>query len=91
MGVGFVIDYTERFRRISDGIATLQQSSGDEISVQIPAEAKIVSALATSIQRFDAFDLMCEFVRRGRTESRGDVDSFRAAALRVAGFDPERL
>lgn len=91
MGVGFVIDYTERFRRISDGVAILRLSSGDEISVQIPAEDEIVAALATSVQRFDAFDLVCEFVRRGREEGHHDVGKFRTAALRVAGFDPAKM
>ncbi len=91
MGVGFVIDYTERFRRISEGIGILRLSSGDEISVQIPAEHEIVAALATSLQRFDAFDILCEFVRRGREENHSDVQKFRMAALRVAGFDPEKL
>ncbi len=91
MGVGFVIDYTERFRRISEGIGILRHSSGDEISVQIPAEHEIIAALGTSLQRFDAFDLMCDFVIRAREESHPDVAKFRNAALRVAGFDPERM
>ena len=91
MGVGFVIDYTERFRRISEGIGILRLSSGDEISVQIPAEHEIVAALGTSLQRFDAFNLLCEFVVRSREESRSDVVKFRNAALEVAGFDPTRL
>jgi hypothetical protein len=72
MSVGFVIDFTERFRRVSEGIATLQLSSGDEISVQIPAEHKIITALALSVLRFDAFDLLCDFVRRGREERHPD-------------------
>jgi hypothetical protein len=87
----FVIDFTERFRRVSEGIAILQLSSGDEISVQIPAEHKIVTALALSVQRFDAFDLLCEFVRRAREENHSDLLKFRIAALKVAGFDPETL
>ncbi len=91
MGVGFVIDFTERFRRISEGIGILRLSSGDEISVQIPAEHEIVAALGTSLQRFDAFDLLCEFVVRAREESRSDVVKFRDAALQVAGFDPEKM
>jgi hypothetical protein len=91
MGVGFVIDYTERFRRISEGIGILRLSSGDEISVQIPAEHEIVAALGTSLQRFDAFDLLCEFVIRAREESRPDVVKFRNAALEVAGFDLQNM
>ena len=87
----FVIDFTERFRRISEGIGILQLSSGDEISVEIPAEAKIISALALSVQRFDAFDLLCDFVLRCRQENRPDGERFRGAALRVAGFDLEAL
>jgi hypothetical protein len=87
----FVIDFTERFRRISEGIGILQLSSGDEISVQIPAEAKIVSALALSVQRFDAFDLLCNFVLRCRQEGRPDIEKFRMAALKVAGFEPDKL
>jgi hypothetical protein len=43
------------------------------------------------MQRFDAFDLLCNFVRRGREENHLDVAKFRIAALRVAGFDPETL
>ncbi len=91
MGVGFVIDFTERFRRVSDGVAVLRLSSGDEIGVQIPAGHEIVAALATSLQRFDAFDLVCEFVCRAREENHSDVSKFRTAALRVAGFDPAML
>ncbi|HEX8926937.1 MAG TPA: hypothetical protein VF786_14150 [Terriglobales bacterium] len=91
MGVGFVIDYTERFRRISEGIGILRLSSGDEISVQIPAEHEIVAALGTSLQRFDAFDLLCEFVIRYREESHSDVVKFRNAALEVAGFDLQKM
>lgn len=91
MGVGFVIDYTERFRRISEGIGILRLSSGDEISVQIPAEHEIIAALGTSVQRFDAFDLLCEFVIRARDESCPDVAKFRNAALEVAGFDLQKL
>ncbi len=91
MGVGFVIDYTERFRRISDGIGILRLSSGDEISVQIPAEQEIVAALGTSVQRFDAFALLCEFVIRSREESHSDVVKFRNAALEVAGFDLQKM
>ena len=91
MSVGFVIDFTERCRRISDGIAVLRLSSGDEISLPIPAEHKIVAALAVSVQRFDAFDLLCEFVRRAREENHPDISKFRMAALRVAGFDPNTL
>lgn len=87
----FVIDFTERFRRISEGIGILQLSSGDEISVEIPAEARIISALALSVQRFDAFDLLCDFVLRCRQENHPDGERFRGAALRVAGFDPEAL
>ena len=85
----FVIDFTERFRRISEGIGILQLSSGDEITVQIPAEAKIISALAQSVQRFDAFDLLCNFVLRFRRENHPDIEKFRMAALRVAGFEPD--
>ena len=91
MGVGFVIDYTERFRRISESIGILRLSSGDEISVQIPAEHEIVAALGTSLQRFDGFDLLCQFVVRARAENHFDVMKFRNAALRVAGFDPEKM
>ena len=93
MGLGgaFVIDFTERFRRVAEGIGILQLSSGDEISVQIPAEAQIISALALSIQRFDAFDLLCSFVVRDRQENRPGVTEFRMAALKVAGFDHEKL
>lgn len=91
MGVGFVIDYTEQFRRISEGIGILRLSSGDEISVQIPAEHEIVAALGTSGQRFDAFDLLCEFVVRARDDSRPDVVKFRNAALEIAGFDPKKM
>ena len=87
----FVIDFTERFRRISEGIGILQLSSGDEVSVQIPAEAKIISALALSVQRFDAFDLLCDFVLRCRQQNHPDIEKFRMAALRVAGFDPDKL
>jgi hypothetical protein len=46
LGAAFVIDFTERFRRIAEGLGILRLSSGDEISVQIPAEAQIISALA---------------------------------------------
>jgi hypothetical protein len=91
MSVGFVIDFTERYRRVSAGIAVLQLSSGDEISVPIPAEYEIISALSLSEQRFDAFDLLCAFVRRGREEHHPDFANFRIAALRVAGFAPETL
>jgi hypothetical protein len=91
MGVGFVIDYTERYRRISEGIGILRLSSGDEISVQIPAEHEIIAALGTSAQRFDAFDLLCEFVIRARDESCPDVAKFRNAALEVAGFDLQKM
>jgi hypothetical protein len=91
MGYGFVIDYTERFRRISDGIAVLQLSSGDEIELPVPAEHEIISKLSPSEQRFDAFELLCEFVRRAREEQHPDRLRFRKAALRVAGFDPEKL
>ena len=87
----FVIDFTERFRRISEGIGILQLSSGDEIGVEIPAEAKIINALALSVVRFDAFDLLCDFVVRGREETHSDIEKFRMAALRVAGFDPHQL
>jgi len=87
----FVLDFTERFRRISEGIGILQLSSGDEISVEIPAEAKIINALALSVERFVAFDLFCEFVLRCRHESHPDLDRFRMAALKVAGFDPDKL
>lgn len=87
----FVIDFTERFRRISEGIGILELSSGDEISVQIPAEAKIISALALSVERFNAFDLLCELVLRCRQENHPDVVKLRMAALRVAGFDSDQL
>ena len=87
----FVIDFTERFRRISEGIGILQLTSGDEITVEIPAEAKFISALALSVQRFDAFDLLCDFVLRCRQESHPDLKKFRMAELRVAGFDPDKL
>jgi len=87
----FVIDFTERFRRISEGAGVLRLSSGDEISVQIPAEAQIISALALSVQRFDAFDLLCDFVRRARQENHPGIEEFRMAALKVAGFEPDKL
>jgi hypothetical protein len=43
------------------------------------------------LQRFDAFDLLCQFVVCAREESDFDVMKFRNAALRVAGFDPEKM
>lgn len=58
---------------------------------QIPAEHEIVAALGTSLQRFDAFDLLCEFVIRSRQESHSDVVKFRSAALEVAGFDLQEM
>jgi hypothetical protein len=91
LGAAFVIDFTERFRRIAEGLGILRLSSGDEISVQIPAEAQIISALALSVQRFDAFDLLCDFVVRARQENHPDTEKFRMAALKVAGFDPDKL
>jgi hypothetical protein len=86
----FVVDFTERFRGISEGIGILQLSSGNEISVQIPAEAKILSALALWVQRFDAFDLLCDLVLRSRQENHPDVETFRMASLRAAGFEPDK-
>jgi hypothetical protein len=93
MGLGgaFVIDFTERVRRISEGIGILQLSSGDEISVRISAEAQVISALAFSVQRFDAFDLLCEFMLRARQENHPRIEKFRMAALKVAGFEPDKL
>jgi antitoxin component of MazEF toxin-antitoxin module len=90
MGYGFVIDYTERFRRVSEGLAVLQLSSGDEIELPVPAEHEIISKLSPSEQRFDAFELLCEFVRRAREDQHPDILRFRKAALKVAGFDPEK-
>jgi len=93
MGLGgaFVIDFTERFRRISEGVGVLRLSSGDEISVQIPAEAQVIGALALSVQRFDAFDLLCDFVVTARQENRAGIEKLRMAALKVAGFEPDKL
>jgi len=85
-GYGFVIDFTERFRRVSEGLAILRLSSGDEIELPVPAEHEIISKLSPLEQRFDAFDLLCEFVRRAREEQHRDLLRFRKAALRVAGF-----
>jgi antitoxin component of MazEF toxin-antitoxin module len=91
MGGSFVLDYTERLRRISEGIAILQLLSGDEITVQIPTEDEIVVTLDRPVQRFYAFDLLCEFVRRARSENHPNVADFRKAALRVAGVDPTKV
>jgi len=88
---GFVIDFTERYRRISEGVAILRLSSDDEIASEIPAEEKVIAELSLSEQRFEAFDLLCEFARRGREEKYPDIEHFRTAAMKVAGFDPQTL
>ena len=91
MGYGFAIDFTERFRWVSEGLVILRLSGGDEIELPVPAEHQIISKLSPSEQRFDAFDLLSEWVSRAREEQHRDLLSFRMAALRVAGFDPGKI
>jgi hypothetical protein len=82
--VSFVIDFGERFRRISSGLQALAQSDGTKQERIVPPEYIIALAEGNDESSQGAcFELMIEFIHRSLGEGR-DSTKFRDAAISIA-------
>jgi hypothetical protein len=76
----FVLDFATRLQRLK---ALFHHSDGSVAEEYVPDVYPWIMYDTPGLHRKDAFDLMVDFVIRGRNEGK-DVKQFRRAAIKIA-------